>query len=1025
MSAESFKRKLTAILSADVKGYSRLMGDNEAETVKTLTSYRKIMAELIQQHRGRVIDSPGDNILAEFGSVVDAVQCSVAAQNEFKARNAELPENRRMVFRIGVNLGDVIEEEGRIYGDGVNIAARLEALAEPGGICISKTAFDHIETKLPLGYEYLGEKEVKNIAKPVGAYRVLMEPRVTVAGVKERKPPVPVRQKKGVLAGAVAVLILIIGVAVWNFYWRAPKIEPASKEKMAFPLPDKPSIAVLPFVNMSGDPKQESFSDALTEDIITSLSKMPNIFVIARNSSFTYKGKPVKVQQVAEDLGVRYVLEGSVQRSGDRVRITAQLIDALKGYHVWSERYDKEMRDVFALQDKITLETLKAVDVKLSRGDVSRVHATGTDNLEAYIKLLQGREIFQNGTKESNIQARQLFEEVIRLDPNYSNAYFFLAAVTGQDIVQGISKSPRESRMKAIELCQKAISLDDSNASAYAYLGVQYSSLGEHEKGIAACERAIEIAPNFTDAYVFFALVLNTAGRSEEAIPAIEKAFRFNPLNPPFSHYLAAALTYYLVGRYEEALRWSKELLSHYPNNIFGHQLLVLVNSALGRDDEARAAAVNLLRIHPDFTTQIYARTFPRKDLERDLELFRKAGVPDKSPLPLPDKPSIAILPFVNMSDDKSQEYFSDGLTEEIITALSKTPKLFVIARNSSFVYKGKPVNVQQVSRELGVKYVLEGSVRRSGDQLRITAQLIDATTGNHLWADRYDREMKDVFAVQDEITMKIVTSFIELTEAQMWQLRGRHPSNLQAYLKLLEGMGYWNESKFSDSMKSFEEALSLDPNFASTYGWIAWTHMMNVYFGPSATRGQSLEKAFQFAEKAKALDDRSSVGPAALGHAYLLKRDYDKALAEGKLATELAPNSSLAASHLGWTLRSVGRYEEAMKEYERALRLDPLNAGYILTQIGTTYLMRRRYEESISACKKALEGNSRNLAAHLTLAMAYSSSDKMDEARAAASDVLKVSPNFSVEHFAQALPFKHEEDRVFMADALRKAGLK
>ena len=392
---------------------------------------------------------------------------------------------------------------------------------------------------------------------------------------------------------------------------------------------------------------------------------------------------------------------------------------------------------------------------------------------------------------------------------------------------------------------------------------------------------------------------------------------------------------------------------------------------------------------------------------------------------PLPDVPSIAVLPFVNMSNDPKHEFLCDGMTEDIITALSKVPRLFVIARNSTLTYKGKPVKVKQVSEELGVRYVLEGSLQRSSDRLRINAQLIDATTGNHLWAERYDREMKDIFAIQDEITMKIVASFLQLTEGELWHVRSRHPSNLQAYLKLLEGIGFNNAARFSDAMKSFEEALSLDPNFASTYVWIAWTHMWNVWFGPSATRNQSLEKAFQFAEKAKALDDKSFGGPAALGHAYLLKRDYDKALAEGKLATELAPNSSLAASHLGWTLRSVGRYEEAMKEYERALRLDPLNTGYTVTQIGTTYLMMRRYEESISACKKALEGNSRNLAAHLTLAMAYSSSDKMDEARAAASDVLKVSPNFSVENFAKSLPYKNEADTEFMADALRKAGLK
>ncbi|MBP1739160.1 MAG: guanylyl cyclase [Deltaproteobacteria bacterium] len=309
---------------------------------------------------------------------------------------------------------------------------------------------------------------------------------------------------------------------------------------------------------------------------------------------------------------------------------------------------------------------------------------------------------------------------------------------------------------------------------------------------------------------------------------------------------------------------------------------------------------------------------------------------------PLPDVPSIAVLPFVNMSNDPKHEFLCDGMTEDIITALSKVPRLFVIARNSTLTYKGKPVKVKQVSEELGVRYVLEGSLQRSSDRLRINAQLIDATTGNHLWAERYDREMKDIFAIQDEITMKIVASFLQLTEGELRHVRSRHPSNLQAYLKLLEGIGYNNAARFSDAMKSFEEALSLDPNFASTYVWIAWTHMWNVWFGPSATRNQSLEKAFQFAEKAKALDDKSFGGPAALGHAYLLKRDYDKALAEGKLATELAPNSSLAASHLGWTLRSVGRYEEAMKEYERALRLDPLNTGYTVTQIGTTYLMMR-----------------------------------------------------------------------------------
>jgi adenylate cyclase len=306
MTGEGFKRKLTTMFSADVAGYSRLMAEDETATVNTLKACHEIMTELIRQHRGRVVDSPGDNVLAEFTSVVDGVQCAVAVQKELQARNAELPEDRRMEFRIGINLGDVIEEEDRIYGDGVNITARLEALADPGGICVSKTAFDQIETKLPLGYEYLGEQPVKNIPKPVGAYRVLMEPRVTVAEEIEKEKAVPVWRRQRILIGGVALVLVVIGALIWNFYLRPPAVEVASVEKMAYPLPDKPSIAVLPFVNMSGDPDQEYFADGLTEDIITVLSKTPDLFVIARLSTFTYKDKPVEVQQIGRELGVRY-----------------------------------------------------------------------------------------------------------------------------------------------------------------------------------------------------------------------------------------------------------------------------------------------------------------------------------------------------------------------------------------------------------------------------------------------------------------------------------------------------------------------------------------------------------------------------------------------------------------------------------------------------------------------------------------------------------------------------------------------
>jgi len=328
MAEEGFKRKLTAILSADVEGYSRLMGEDEDDTIRTLTTYRELMSTIIQKHRGRVVDSPGDNLLAEFLSVVDAVRCAVEIQEELRVRNAELPESRRMHFRIGINLGDVVEEGERIYGDGVNITARVEGLAEGGGICISGTVYDSIKNKLSLGYESLGEHTVKNIKEPVRVYRMRIGPEAAAPVLREEKSG-PGRWQKAALA-VVAVLVVVAGAwAIWNYYFRPPPIEPASVDKMAHPLPEKPSIAVLAFDNLTGDPSQEYFSDGIAEQIITVLSQVGELFVISRNSSFSYKGKPVKVQQVSEELGVRYVLEGSVRSSGDKVRI-----DVVVGWRV-------------------------------------------------------------------------------------------------------------------------------------------------------------------------------------------------------------------------------------------------------------------------------------------------------------------------------------------------------------------------------------------------------------------------------------------------------------------------------------------------------------------------------------------------------------------------------------------------------------------------------------------------------------------------------------------------------------------
>jgi len=401
MPPQDLERKLTAILSADVAGYSRLMREDEEATIRTLTDYRRAMASLIQQYRGRVVDSPGDNLLAEFASVVDAVNCAVEIQRELVVRNAELSEDRRMEFRIGVNLGDIVIEGERIYGDGVNIAARMEGLAEGGGICLSGTVYDAIGNKIGLEYENLGEQEVKNISKPVRAYRVLIG-----TEADEKKAKSRIWRRVAITLGVILVLLAGAAGVIWNVYFRLPDVKGMRGGMKEFALPEGPSIAVLPFDNMSGNPEQEYFSDGLTENIIAGLSANRQLLVIARNSTFSYKGRSVKVQEVARELGAQYVVEGSVQKTKDRVRITAQLIDANTGHHVWTDTYDRELKDIFALQDEITMKIMTAVGMKLVVGEqYGEIHPP-SGSLEVFKKTLKAGEYFMRMNKEDNILAR-------------------------------------------------------------------------------------------------------------------------------------------------------------------------------------------------------------------------------------------------------------------------------------------------------------------------------------------------------------------------------------------------------------------------------------------------------------------------------------------------------------------------------------------------------------------------------------------------------------------------------------------
>jgi TolB-like protein len=479
---QKIARKLKAILSADVKGYSLLMADDEVHTIKTLKAYRQIMSDLINQHSGRVVDSPGDNLLAEFSSAVDAVGCAVGIQKGLKKENARFVVDKKLQFRIGVNVGDVVQDGDRIYGSGVNIAARIEGLSDPGGICISRNTYDHVKDKLELDFEYLGEHEVKNINEPVRVYKVFLETDLHVPLVDE--PP---------------------------------------------ELPDKPSIAVLPFTNMSDDPKQEYFSDGMAEDLMTDLSKISGLLVISRNSTFAYKGKSIEAKQIAEKLGVRYLLEGSVRKAGEQVRINAQLIDATTDHHLWAERYDAKMDNIFALQDKITQKIVTALAVKLAKVEQEHLASKETNNIAAYDAFLKGMDYLNRQSRTG--KTLSYFEKAVKLDPNYGRAYAGLARayddLSWLNLFEPLGLSFQEARLWMRHYLQLAMKNPTSFASVFnaniMYLERRY------EEAIAEIGRALALNPNDARSNWDMARALTAGGRPEEGVEYARMALRIDP----------------------------------------------------------------------------------------------------------------------------------------------------------------------------------------------------------------------------------------------------------------------------------------------------------------------------------------------------------------------------------------------------------------------------------------------------------------------------------------------------------------
>ena len=893
------ERRLAAILAADVVGYSRLMGGDEAGTLARFKDHRAgLIDPNIAEHHGRIVKVMGDGLLVEFASVVEAVGCAVEIQRGMVARNADVPDDRRIDLRIGINLGDVIVEDDDIHGDGVNVAARLEALADPGGVCISGDAYRQVRGKIEAEFEDLGEQQLKNISEPVGVWRWLGEG-------QERGP------SKFSLPGAPAAR----GV---------------------------PAIAVLPFDNLGRDENVDDFADGLTDEIITAFSRQTGMTVLARSSTLLFKGKAVDVTEVGRKLGANYVLQGSVRKAGSRVRVAAQLVEADTGNHLWGDQFDGELVDVFTLQDEVTFNIVAATRSQIHVKDAERVRDVPEDQLSDNELLALASQRMQAIGAEEQREAARLSGLVVQRSPRNAMALAMLASCALLENEYDYRAVSEQDSARSFDLIDQSVQLNEESDYAHFVRGrLLLEVRREHSLAIAEAERALELNPNYLYGYVLLGYATICRGDPERGMALVEKALRADPRRVRFAYFEILAIGKFLLEDYAAALELAETAAQRAGYLPYLRVLLAVFHAALGQADKARAQVEALVEVAPDATVRTIRRP-PFKD-EADTDKFidglRKAGFPEgrngqssDDHLPLPDKPSIAVLPFSNISGDPEQEYFSDGITEDIITELSRFSSLMVIARNSSFAYKGQAVDVRQVAQELGVRFVLEGSIRRAGGRVRITAQLLDSETGEHVWAERYDRDLEDIFDLQDEITRNVAGAIapqIELAEVE----RGRKLSGadltayelaLKAQALFYDGVRAADPNILERAKAQTDAALELDPRNTHALWTKGFIFLYEHVYRWDEDPGAKLASAMEIADRLIHIDpsNAKSYIVRALAHQY--HREFDAAIDDHRRAVTLNPNLALNYFMMSWSEAVAGLASEAREHAQTALRLSP-----------------------------------------------------------------------------------------------------
>jgi adenylate cyclase len=1011
-------RKLTTIVAADVAGYSRLAAADEERTVMRLRALRgDLIDPAITAHHGRIVKRTGDGTLMEFRSVVDAVRCAIEVQNGMVERNAGLPFERQILFRVGIHLGDVIEEnDGDLMGDGVNIAARLENICEPGAICLSEDAYRQVKSRLDLAVSDLGDKSLKNIPEPVHVFslEVGKPAQAKPAGPIAPIVPPPLKKRSMLVPTLIGIAVIGVIVAVGTWYFLGGS-KPAV---MVANAPAHLSIVVLPFANLSNDPSQDYFADGITENLTTDLSRIRNSFVIARNTAFTYKGKSIDAKEIGKELDVRYVLEGSVQRDANLVRVNAQLIDAESGSHLWADRFEEDIADLFKLQDEIVARLANTLGYELVRAEAERKAHSG--NPDAIDLTMRGWALlWQPPAKERVEIARGFFEQALKLDPQNAEALVGKASVDVRAYSSGWTANLVDAAAEAMDLLTKATAINPNYAYAYYLKSTMLFLMKQPQEALKAAQNGLTVNPNSAPVYFAMGQAEFPLGLCEQAIAHIQKAFQLSPRDPNIG------LWHMNIGNAEFCLGHDDAAIEEYNHAIdagfrpwMPYTWLAAANARKGNDAEAQAALAEAKRLIPEMTVKwVIART---PNLPAYYDALRKAGLPEDDAPRL----SIVVLPFANLSNDPSQDYFADGITENLTTDLSRIRDSFVIARNTAFTYKGKNIDAKEIGKELDVRYVLEGSVQRDGNRVRVNAQLIDAESGTHLWADRFEEDIADLFKLQDEIVARLANTLgYELVKAEAGKsAQSRDPNATD--LTMRGWALIWqppNKERCESARGLFEQALKLDPQNAEALAGIAYTDVRAYAFGWTADLADTAAEAMDLLAKATAINPNYAYTYWLKSTMLFLTKQMPEALQAAQTGLTINPNSAPAYFAMGQAEFPLGLCQQAIAHIKEAFKLSPRDPSIGLwhMNIGNAEFCLGHDDAAIEEENQAIAAGFRPWVPYTWLAAAYTRKGNEAEAKAALAEAKRVVPEISVKWVSARSP-----NVPAYFDALRKAGL-